>query len=45
MGKVPSDRKDGRRGFNYVIAVRQTGHEVDQKLATRWLSTEGFIRV
>lgn len=29
-GKIPSDRKDGRRDFNYVIAVRQMEREVDQ---------------
>lgn len=44
IDKVPSTRKDGRRGFDPGIAVRRTRHEVDQKLAGGWLSTKEIIR-
>lgn len=39
IGKVPSVRKVGRRGFDPGIAVRKRGHGFDQKVVRGWLST------
>lgn len=43
IGKVPSFRKVGRRGFDPGIAVRKRGHGFAQKVVRGWLSGKEAI--